>query len=255
MAETSGLRARNSTSAGEGAPGPAPSPVTGDQSAALVHDWTNVVVLSVISVVALWSLQQGEESQGHLAVVVVTSIYLVLDVVWILLQPGMVKAPLSIVAHHVVTLIVLADPAVVPEHRANASRALVVEINTVLLTVRRLLGRPLWAEIGFFSTWLLIRLIWFPLLGASFIASTAGKAPELDAALAPFFSGPILGLLRPPKVLKPIWLSASGSFAAVVLLQFHWTFSLGKGMLFGKASEKLNSAESGSAQPGKPKSR
>jgi hypothetical protein len=35
------------------------------------------------------------------------------------------------------------------------------EVNTVLLTLRRLLGRPWWCELGFFSTWVRqILVIW-----------------------------------------------------------------------------------------------
>lgn len=207
-------------------------------SAACFHDWTNVVMLSFIFALSLVSLRLGEDSVGHTAVICVTFVYLVADIIWITFQPGMVKTPMSIIAHHLVTLIVMFDTLEIPAHRANASRALLVEINTVLLTLRRLLGHPLWCEIGFYASWVLVRLIWFPLLGGALLASTLSWGEDLDNALSPFLAGPLLGLLRPPKVqLPPVRAYASLAFAAVVLLQFYWTLTLGRGLLSGKARE------------------
>mmetsp|Transcript_60616 Transcript_60616/g.113221 ORF Transcript_60616/g.113221 Transcript_60616/m.113221 type:complete len:270 (-) Transcript_60616:388-1197(-) len=216
-------------------------------TAALLHDWSNVCALTAIFALSLTGLMLGEESRLHTVVVAVTAAYLVSDVLWIALQPGLVKTPVSVILHHVVTLIVIVDPLVYASHRVNASRALLVEVNTVLLTLRRLLGRPLWCEVGFYLTWGVIRLLWFPALGTALLASTFGMMSPLTAALpAPLRAFDVQ--VRPPAVRS----YASLCFAAVVLLQFYWTLALGKGFCKSGARAKESREDSASASEAAP---
>ncbi|CAJ1383400.1 unnamed protein product [Effrenium voratum] len=202
-------------------------------TAGLLHDWLNIIVLSVIFVLCVAAIFLGEDSDLHSLVVAVTVAYLISDGLWILLQPDMVRTPKSIIAHHVVTLIVIMDPLQIASHRVNASRALLVEVNTVLLTLRRLLGHPVWCEVGFYLTWVLIRLVWFPVLGASLLASAFELPQALDGMRSYMVE------VRSPAVQK----SAASAFAAVVLLQFYWTLAMGRSVCKRAGSQKMDKKE------------
>jgi len=213
-------------------------------SAGLLHDWANIGVLTGIFALCVVALALGEDSQLHSVVIALTVAYLISDALWILLQPDMVKTPKSIIAHHIVTVVVIADTLEFASHRVNASRALIVEANTVLLTLRRLLGRPLWCELGFYSTWVLIRLVWFPILGVSLLASTfeINLQETFLASLAP-----LMVQVKQP----PVRTYASISFALVVGLQFYWTLAMGLGLL-KKPSQKEKRGKEGGAPPVEP---
>eukprot|EP00930_Biecheleria_cincta_P061160 TRINITY_DN46720_c0_g1_i1.p1 TRINITY_DN46720_c0_g1~~TRINITY_DN46720_c0_g1_i1.p1 ORF type:complete len:226 (-),score=32.86 TRINITY_DN46720_c0_g1_i1:36-683(-) len=200
----------------------ATSSKTSLERVSLLHDQINVVVLSIIFLMSMVGLILGEDSPMHVAVIAVTILYLVVDVLWVVLQPRICKTPMAIIGHHVVLLIFIMDTLEHASHRVNASRALLVEVNTVLLTLRRLLGRPAWCELGFYATWVLIRLVWFPMLGAALLASTFGLQSPLKALPPPLSA--VVFEVQPPAVRS----YASLAFAAVVLLQFYWTIALGK---------------------------
>eukprot|EP00929_Paragymnodinium_shiwhaense_P090545 TRINITY_DN50731_c0_g1_i2.p1 TRINITY_DN50731_c0_g1~~TRINITY_DN50731_c0_g1_i2.p1 ORF type:complete len:220 (-),score=38.07 TRINITY_DN50731_c0_g1_i2:166-825(-) len=191
------------------------------------HDYVNIVVLSFIFLASVASLMHGDDSLGHRVVIGVMVVYLLIDASWVLLVPGMVKTPTTIVVHHIVTLVVIAGAVHHGlAHMPNASRALVVEINTVLITLRRILGRPMWCEAAFYGTWVIIRLVWFPLLGAALLASTYGWEASLNAKMPSWAVIPI----RSP----PIPAYASICFVVIVTLQFWWTFELLFNLLFKK---------------------
>eukprot|EP00439_Symbiodinium_sp_Y106_P078417 s1097_g17.t1 len=215
-------------------------------TAGLLHDWVNVAALTAIFVLSAAALEFGEESSLHTIVIAVTAAYLVSDALWIALQPDMVKTPVSVILHHLVTLIVIVEPMFYESHRVNASRALLVEINTVLLTLRRLLGRPPWCELGFYLTWALIRLIWFPALGTALLASTFGWVSPL-AALPPPLTALVVEV-RPPAIRS----YASLSFAAVVMLQFYWTCAMGRGMCKSGANRESRKERSLESEPSAP---
>lgn len=215
-------------------------------TAGLLHDWVNVAALTAIFALSAAALESGEESSLHTIVIAVTAAYLVSDALWIALQPDMVKTPVSVILHHLVTLIVIVEPMFYESHRVNASRALLVEINTVLLTLRRLLGRPAWCELGFYLTWAVIRLIWFPALGTALLASTFGWTSPL-AALPPPLTALVVEV-RPPAIRS----YASLSFAAVVLLQFYWTCAMGRGMCKSGANRESRKERSLESEPSAP---
>lgn len=241
-------------------------------TAGLLHDWVNVAALTAIFALSAAALESGEESSLHTIVIAVTAAYLVSDALWIALQPDMVKTPVSVILHHLVTLIVIVEPMFYESHRVNASRALLVEINTVLLTLRRLLGRPAWCELGFYLTWAVIRLIWFPALGTALLASTFGWTSPLAVKTRtttgnhrwwpirmqrPRYPGndalppPLTALVvevRPPAIRS----YASLSFAAVVLLQFYWTCAMGRGMCKSGANRESRKERSLESEPSAP---
>eukprot|EP00933_Yihiella_yeosuensis_P064811 TRINITY_DN68335_c0_g1_i1.p1 TRINITY_DN68335_c0_g1~~TRINITY_DN68335_c0_g1_i1.p1 ORF type:complete len:290 (-),score=18.64 TRINITY_DN68335_c0_g1_i1:129-932(-) len=208
-------------------------------TAAKLHDLINIVVLSIIFAMCVGALQHSRDSPWHSIVIAVTSAYLIGDCLWICLEPDMVKTPKSIIAHHVVTFIVLLDPITIPTHRENASRALLVEINTVLLTLRRWLGRPIWCEIGFYLTWAYIRLVYFPSLGLALLASSLEADEQVQSSLPAVLRLEVRG--------PPIRWFASICFAAVVVLQFYWTLAMGKTMIKGKDVERSGSGKGDSS--------
>jgi len=190
-----------------------------------LHDDVNIVVLTVVFIMAVLSLWDGPSSVGHTWVIVVMTVYLLIDMAWIAARPAIAKTPVSVIIHHVVTLIVISGAVEHADHRVNASRALLVEINTVLITLRRKLGRPLWCEVGFFGTWIVLRLVWFPMLGAAMLASTFGLKDGY-ARVPPLLQ---VHIVTPPGIKA----YASVGFALVVALQFYWTFSLAGSVLGG----------------------
>ena len=54
--------------------------------------------------------------------------------------------------------------------------ALLVELNTLFLTLRRLLEYPLIVEVPFWTSWVFLRLVWFPCL------ARGGVRPSDDAS-------------------------------------------------------------------------
>lgn len=184
--------------------------------AADLHDNINVVITSLIFFSAAFSL--AGLPPGHTVVTFGATAYIIFDVVWVMSQPRIVKSPVEIILHHLGTLAVLYDPITVINHQKYASCALLVEINTVLITLRRRLGRPMWCEVSFLATWLALRLIWFPCLSYWFLCSSF---PEV-------FTMPF-GIAREND--PPIDKLTTVFFCLIVLLQFYWTFALGSSVL------------------------
>jgi len=219
-----------------------------ERTAAEWHDEVNIWVLCLVFILAVLSLMHGMYSPGHMVVIVVMTTYLLFDMTWIALVPAIAKTPVSVILHHIVTLVVICGGIEHAKHRVLASMALLVEINTVLITLRRKLGRPLWCEVGFFATWIGLRLIWFPMLSVAMLASTFGYAEEYAARTPSFFYVPID---TPPAICG----YASISFTAVVVLQFYWTFALAGSTLNGapQKSDARAKKTDGHADNGKDK--
>lgn len=108
-----------------------------------------------------------------------TLIYFVFDLLWLILKPESVKSPKIIIFHHLVTLLSI----MVPFYRYYQcgklmSICLTVEINTILLTSKRLLGIyndyfkykkifniiQSFISLNFYLSWIIIRLIMFPII-------------------------------------------------------------------------------------------
>ena len=108
-----------------------------------------------------------------------TLIYFIFDLLWIILKPESVKNPKIIIFHHIITLLSI----MVPFYRYYQcgklmSICLTVEINTLLLTARRLLVPynnyseynkiiniiQSFISFNFYLSWIFIRLIMFPII-------------------------------------------------------------------------------------------
>lgn len=101
----------------------------------------------------------------------IVSIYLVVDCLWVLINPRCVpSSPGPIVIHHIATAVLLgATYFGAPEQYAFSTAIyLTVEANTIILVTKRNvpMGSLLWKvlDIFFYATWVIQRLIQFPLL-------------------------------------------------------------------------------------------
>ena len=133
---------------------------------ALLHDAWNLGALGGIAVWTLGLLWTGDVSWAYWHTVVA---YLACDFVWIAAFPRSVKAPVSVLVHHLVTLILLMVPYTYPRFFKYAVADLVIEGNTWLLIARRRIPRSMprtraVCTAAFFSSWVLIRLVWYPYL-------------------------------------------------------------------------------------------
>ena len=141
------------------------------------------------------------------------------------------KAPGPIILHHVVTIALHLHPVFVePEHAEYASMALLVELNTLLVTLRRLLDYPPVVEVAFWTSFVLLRLVLYPciawgLIEASYynpVVQSSGMCNAESGCYIPKFisSTPRHGVIT-PSVKKVAWL-----FVAITGLQFYTTFVL-----------------------------
>ncbi|GKY91112.1 hypothetical protein MPSEU_000084000 [Mayamaea pseudoterrestris] len=160
-----------------------------------VHDLYNLVVLVPIVVLnvlnwnadKLWKVFQGTGTirqawtgdwfEPFLAI---TFLYFLVDLIWIVRVPTCVKSPLTIVQHHICTLLYLYIPYAVKEYRWCMGACMIVEINTWFLIARRVFnqqGFEPWVidlsflsirikliSILFYLTWVPIRVGLYPYL-------------------------------------------------------------------------------------------
>lgn len=135
-----------------------------DGWAARVHDDVNLGVLAVMSLVAAWSMYQGDTWTQY-ALTQFAAGYMVLDGCWIFCNRAGVKSPRTVMGHHMATLSVLIDPLLQRQHAFYTACALLVEFNTFLLILRRRVTWGRYLEIPFALSWVALRLIWYPFLG------------------------------------------------------------------------------------------
>jgi hypothetical protein len=110
----------------------------------------------------------------------VTTLYFLVDLTWILCSPSCVKSPATIVQHHLATLMYLLIPYMYEKCHWCMGACLIVEVNTWFLIARRVFNKqgfsPWIIDLSFFSirvklisilfytTWILIRCLWYPYL-------------------------------------------------------------------------------------------
>lgn len=200
-----------------------------DATLELLHDKMNVVAFAAIFAFASSSLNGGWP--GHHATASFSLAYLVVDLGLAIFVPAMFKAPGPIILHHVVTIALHLHPVFVePEHAEYASMALLVELNTLLVTLRRLLDYPPVVEVAFWTSFVLLRLVLYPciawgLIEASYynpVVQSSGMCNAESGCYIPKFisSTPRHGEIT-PSVKKVAWL-----FVAITGLQFYTTFVL-----------------------------
>lgn len=153
------------------------------------HDLFNVIFLVIIIALDIFylyqttdfvklaegrvSLEEQSESRLFQLFFAVFSFYLLVDCVWVILIPSCVASdPKAIILHHVATAFAILVPFFLPRFGWHMGACLIVEVNTLCLTIRRnvtkdeLLYHIL--NISFYVTWVILRLLMFPVLTALF---------------------------------------------------------------------------------------
>lgn len=107
----------------------------------LIHDMASLAFLAPFSALCIADVFYGYTVYSMFLTHAVT-IYMSYDLLWILLQPKIVHVYRSlIIAHHIVCLLALLRPIMYPEESRLISLVGLVEIDTTLLTLRRIIPR------------------------------------------------------------------------------------------------------------------
>lgn len=149
------------------------------------HDAFNVIALSLICVVnvvfmyrtteieKIGTPQLGADTVDLFYVLFgVFSAYLAIDTTWIIVQPKCIpSSPAAILIHHLATFLITLVPFNDTQFSWHMGLALLVEFNTVFLTLKRNMqkGSPLQVlfEVLFYVSWVVLRLgmlpgfVWF----------------------------------------------------------------------------------------------
>lgn len=164
-----------------------------------VHDLFNLVALVPIVVLnglnwnadRLWrvvagtgNLRQAWTGDWFEPFFLVTALYFLIDLVWIVKIPSCVKSPIVIFQHHCCTLLYLYIPYAIREYRWGMGACMIVEVNTWFLIARRVFnkqGFEPWIidlsvvsirikliSILFYATWIPIRCLLYPYLMVPF---------------------------------------------------------------------------------------
>jgi hypothetical protein len=108
-----------------------------------------------------------------------TQTYFVVDLLWVILLPQCVRSPVTIIQHHIATILYMLIPYFFLDLSFIMGALLIVEINTWFLIARRVFnkqGFPPWTidlppiisirikliSICFYITWIVIRCIIYP---------------------------------------------------------------------------------------------
>ena len=97
------------------------------------------------------------------------SIYMLIDTIWIAVQPKCVLSnPKALIVHHIASFVFLSVPFIEKEFQWHGALTLFVEVNTLLLILRRqfLPSSLMYAilDYSFLATWIFLRLVVFPIL-------------------------------------------------------------------------------------------
>eukprot|EP00563_Minutocellus_polymorphus_P006933 CAMPEP_0181032224 /NCGR_PEP_ID=MMETSP1070-20121207/6632_1 /TAXON_ID=265543 /ORGANISM="Minutocellus polymorphus, Strain NH13" /LENGTH=328 /DNA_ID=CAMNT_0023109615 /DNA_START=117 /DNA_END=1103 /DNA_ORIENTATION=- len=192
------------------------------------YDWT--VVWASANPEAAWTDQYFWEYW------VATMIYFFVDTVWVWKVPTCVKSPGVIIKHHIVALLYLVAPVLFPEFRWAMGACLSVEINTWFLIMRRVvyLRRERvpsavveFMNAAFYSSWIAIRCVLFPLIMAIYLRKCVEALEETGT------------LMHWPIIFVPV----HGIFCA---LNLKWSYDLFTPLIVGwfksdgsKAAQKV----------------
>lgn len=155
----------------------------------LIHDIFNLFSLSFIIYLVYinWNIQFNDNfynlvtlnynGQYFFYLWKSSFLYFIVDSLWLILKPQSVKSPKTIIFHHIIILLTF----MVPYYRFYQcgklmSISLTVEINTLLLTFKRVLFNNcnysnllmnilhFFIVLSFYLSWFIIRLIMFPII-------------------------------------------------------------------------------------------
>jgi hypothetical protein len=129
-----------------------------------LHDIFNILALPVICVANILYLRYNGDSLLWLQFYLFT-LYLLVDTIWVVLRPQSVSSPSTIISHHILCLIGWIVPHISdPSLCRWTALGVLVEINTFFLIGRRVFGRTIFMQIAFYTTWILLRLVLFPII-------------------------------------------------------------------------------------------
>lgn len=147
------------------------------------------------------------------------SIYMLVDTLWIAIQPKCVLSnPVALIVHHIASFLFLSIPYFESQFLWHAAITLFVEVNTFLLIVRR--RAPLNSLIysildySFLLTWMTLRLVVFPILVVFF-------AYEYIRFTYDHKNGNCFNIMLLAPLLQSI----------LTLLGFKWTFDMVRKMI------------------------
>ena len=92
------------------------------------------------------------------------------DGVWMVVQPQIVRAPATMLAHHTLTILLLVHALSYAPHLRYVAWLASVEVNTLMLIARRHFKRG-WIELAFYASWVVIRMCWFPYVALQYAPS------------------------------------------------------------------------------------
>ena len=164
-------------------------------SAERVHDLFNVAFTSSMAALTVSAFSKPAYNK---VLAVIMCIYLVLDGLWLVLDPEGVSGGTdgggarALLGHHALALLVSLHAATHEPHRRYTSWVTVVEINTLILMLKKNITKPAplnkALNLLFLSTWIISRLIWFPLLSIyiAFLPGYPGLIQQLVVGFAMF---------------------------------------------------------------------
>jgi len=164
-----------------------------------VHDFFNLIVLVPVVVLNMmnwnWEMIFNKPKGKTMADAwngdwfmefwQVTFLYFLVDLTWMFIKPSCVKSPMTIIQHHIATILYILIPYFNPDLQWCMGACMSVEINTWFLIARRVFnkqGFPPWViglptglsirikliSILFYITWISIRVILYPYLMYAF---------------------------------------------------------------------------------------
>ena len=190
------------------------------------HDNFNIVMLSFIIVFVLINLihrtdlsnfgipraNAGEENELSFTHMMIFSFYLIVDMIWIILEPNSVKAsPISIIIHHILALIMAPIPFLIPLYRSYFAVGSLSEVNTFFLILRRNTVKDSLSynlcHYLFLISWVIFRIIAFPVITYFLICEYTNYSNEINCFCN-------------IRILPPVLLGA------LTLMSFCWTYDM-----------------------------
>lgn len=176
-----------------------------------LHDWFNLAVLAVLNAENLFYLTTG---RGFGVFYTSAMFYFLLDTVFVGVFPQSVKSPVVILAHHLCTSLYMLIPYHYPRYHWCMAHCMLVEVNTWLLIARRTIGGRA-IEVGFYTTWVALRNVYYPYLIWAFFNEWRRETALCGSALNPILVTPLMQ-------------------AFLTGLNYKWTWELLSKLLFPK---------------------
>lgn len=188
------------------------------------HDQFNIVALSIIVFFDVSYLilttdikKIGTDELGldyypiFLALITSFTLYLIIDVFYVLYQPSCVLGPpKGIIIHHILTLGQLVIPWLNQQLSWHLAITLSVEINSLVMTLRRNSHKDSInykiLNVLFYITWFLFRLVLFPILSVFFYYEYIRCAAKLG-----YYNTMAVGFI---------------SQSLLTLMSFRWTYDI-----------------------------